>query len=172
MYRKICHWFNFHNVTMSYRCVTLNFRGDDIWPEITGRHIMQIDIYLFLNSWNYPFIIKTNWNQIIFWPAIISSFSRGETWAVGLRQSWDLYTKYGMFSTRDLIAPITCLWPQSWNIWPISRFMYTSKSSSEMAKHDIFRSIFFNIFFRKSRFLVRLLSLVNIIWLQRDSVKP
>lgn len=112
-------------------------------------------------------IIKTKWNQIISWPAIISSFLRGETWAVGLRQSWDLYTKYGMFETRDLIVQITCMWPQSWNIYPISRFMYTSRSRSEVAKQNSL-----DIFFRKSRFLVRLLSLVNIIWLQRDSVKP
>lgn len=32
--------------------------------------------------------------------------------AVRLRQSWDLYTKYGhvvMFGTRDLIVQITCM---------------------------------------------------------------
>ena len=111
------HWFNFHNVTIGVTLVSW-------WWHLTGNnwstgcwHIMQIDKNLFfLNSWNFmKWIIKTKWNQIIFWPAIISSFSRGETRAVRVRQSWDLYTKYGMFWTRDLIVPITCLWPPSWN---------------------------------------------------------
>ena len=106
------HWFNFHNVTIGVTLVSW-------WWHLTGNnwstgcwHIMQIDKKSFSEM---KWIIKTKWNQIIFWPAIISSFSRGETRAVRVRQSWDLYTKYGMFGTRDLIVPITCLWPPSWN---------------------------------------------------------